>query len=165
MAKTGDGRKRSFPTAVAVFILCALSGIVVFGVMARRATSIERLTPPDAAYRIESIRRRFGDAGPALRLAPDGTVIDRRAPSHEGGAPIAAIIVMTYDVVGGRLTETRIPFWFFRIKAPAAEYAFGGTGLDFRRLSVTAADLRRYGPALIVDHTTGAGGRVMVWTE
>lgn len=165
MAKTSDGLKRPFPTAVAVFILCAVIGLVVFGIMARRATSIERLTPPDAAYRIESIRRRFADAGPVLRLAPDGTVISRRAPSHEGGAPIAAIVVITYDLAAARLTETRIPFWFFRIKAPAAEYAFGDTGLDFRRLGVTAADLRRYGPALIVDHTTTAGGRLVVWTE
>ena len=92
-------------------------------------------------------------------------MIERRSPAHDAGATIVSIVVITYDAAPRRLTETRIPFWFFRIKAPAAQYAFGGTGLDFHRLGVTATDLRRYGPALIIDHTTEAGRRLVVWTE
>ena len=156
--------RRPFPV-VAIVSACALGGIIIFGLMSWRATSIERLAPPEVARRVEAIRQRFGDAGPVLRLAADGTVIDRRVPANDGGATIASIVVITYDSTARRLTETRIPFWFFRVKAPAAQYAFGGTGLDFQRLGVTAADLRRYGPALVVDHTTEAGGRLVVWTE
>ena len=100
-----------------------------------------------------------------LRLRADGTVIDRKPPSTNRDTDVESIIVVTYDATARRFTQTRIPFWFFRIKAPAAEYAFGGTGLDFRKLGLTAADLRGYGPALIVDHITAAGGRLVVWTE
>ena len=157
--------RRPVPILIFVFIACALAGLLIFGIMSWRATSIERLEPTAASQRVESIRQRFAGAGPVLRLGADGTVIDRRPPGNGGAHAIANIFVMTYDASARRLTETRIPFWFFRVKAPAAEYAFGGTGLDFRKLGVTAADLRRYGPALIVDHTTAAGGRLVVWTE
>lgn len=157
--------KRPFPVAVGLFIVCAIGGLAIFGIMSWRSTSIVRLDPPDAAQRLESIRQRFVGVGPVLRLTADGTVIDRQVAAHDRGAGIETIVVVTYDPAARRLTETRIPFWFFRVKAPAAEYAFGGTGLDFRKLGVTAADLRRYGPALIVDHTTVAGGRLVVWTE
>ena len=157
--------KRPFPLAVSILGLCAIGGLVIFGIMTWRSTSIDRLEPADAAQRLEAVRQRFGGAAPVLQLGADGTVISRRPPNERPDAVIANIIVVTYDATAQRLTETRIPFWFFRIKAPAAEYAFGGTGLDFRKLGLTAADLRGYGPALIVDHTTAAAGRVVVWTE
>lgn len=157
--------KRPFPLAVSIVALCAFGGLVIFGIMTWRSTSIDRLEPADAAQRLEAVRQRFGRAAPVLQLGADGTVISRRPPNERPDAVISKIIVVTYDASTQRLTETRIPFWFFRIKAPAAEYAFGGTGLDFRRLGLTAADLRGYGPALIVDHTTGAARRVVVWTE
>ena len=157
--------KHPFRVGVGAFASCAIIGLAVFGIMSWRATSIERLKPEDAAHRLEAIRQRFGNADPMLRLGADGTVIHRQPPANERTDVIDNIIVITYDAAASRLTETRIPFWFFRIKAPAAEYAFGGTGLDFHKLGLTAAALRGYGPALIVDHTTASGGRLVVWTE
>ena len=129
------------------------------------SSSIEHLDGADGTRRLDPIRQRFGSGGPMLRLGADGTVVDRKPPSNNRDTDIENIIVVTYDATARRLTQTRIPFWFFRIKAPAAEYAFGGTGLDFRKLGLTASDLRAYGPALIVDHVTAAGGRLVVWTE
>lgn len=125
--------KRPFPLAVSIVALCAFGGLVIFGIMTWRSTSIDRLEPADAAQRLEAVRQRFGRAAPVLQLGADGTVISRRPPNERPDAVISKIIVVTYDASAQRLTETRIPFWFFRIKAPAAEYAFGGTGLDFHQ--------------------------------
>jgi hypothetical protein len=157
--------KNHFLRAGLIVAACALTGIVIFGIMSWRSTTIERLPATDAAQRLESIRERFGRVRPVIVLGPGGTVIDRQSLSNGGQAEIRSIMVITYDAAARRFTQTRIPFWFFRIKSPAAEYAFGGTGLDFQKLGVTAADLRRYGPALIVDYSTETGGRLVVWTE
>ena len=57
------------------------------------------------------------------------------------------------------------PFWFFRLKGPAARLALDGTGFDLDRLHLTPSDLERFGPAVIVDHTSRDGSRLLVWTE
>jgi hypothetical protein len=58
-----------------------------------------------------------------------------------------------------------VPFWFFRIKAPAADFALEGTGLSFQRLGITADELRRYGSSSRDRSPNHGGGRLLVWTE
>jgi hypothetical protein len=157
--------KRPLPVALGAFALCASAGLLLFGVLSWRATSIEHFDAAEATHRLDPIRQRLGGDGPMLRLRADGSVIGRKPLPNNRDTDLESIVVVTYDAIARRFTHTRIPFWFFRIKAPAAQYAFGGTGLDFRTLGLTAADLRGYGPALIVDHVTPAGGRLVVWTE
>ena len=103
---------------------------------------------------------------PILSLSPDGAVINRApAPSDDTASRPDRIVVSVYRADTNRLVETRIPFWFFRIKAPAADFALEGTGLSFQRLGITADDLRRYGPGVVIDRRTAGGGRLLVWTE
>jgi len=44
-------------------------------------------------------------------------------------------------------------------------YVLARTGLDLDELEITAADLERYGPALVIDHARPDGSRLLVWTE
>jgi hypothetical protein len=73
--------------------------------------------------------------------------------------------VLAYQAGEQRLVAADVPFWFFRLKGPAAQYALSGTGLDLKRLGITAADLERHGPAVVIDHTRPNGDRLLVWTE
>ena len=64
--------KRSVRPAIILFAFCAVSGLGAFVMMAWRATSRERLQPPDAARRLEA-SQRFDAAGPgAHRRSHDG---------------------------------------------------------------------------------------------
>ena len=58
-----------------------------------------------------------------------------------------------------------VPFWFLKLKGPAAQMALRGTGLDLEYLGLAAGDLERYGPALVIDHTRPSGDRLLVWTQ
>ncbi len=151
---------------VLVLLVCGLAGVSLFAVMAWRATSSEVLGQADAMRRLDALHARLGSAVPILSLSPDGTVINRApAPADDTAAPLSRIVVSVYRADTSRLVETRIPFWFFRIKAPAADSALEGTGLSFQKLGITADDLRRYGPRVVIDHRTTEGGRLLVWTE
>ena len=86
--------KRPFPLAVSIVALCAFGGLVIFGIMTWRSTSIDRLEPADAAQRLEAVRQRFGRAAPVLQLGADGTVISRRPPNERPDAVISKIIVV-----------------------------------------------------------------------
>jgi hypothetical protein len=149
-----------------VLLVCGVAGVGLFAMMAWRATSSEVIGQADAMRRFDALRARLGSAGPIVSLGPDGTVINRApAPADDTAAAPDHIIVSVYRADTNRLVETRIPFWFFRIKAPAADVALQGTGLSLQRLGITADDLRRYGPRVVIDHPTAVGGRLLVWTE
>jgi hypothetical protein len=145
---------------------CAAIGIALFAAMAWRATSTDVVESADALQRLDALRAQLGAEPPILGLEQDGTVRNRvAAPDTSAVAPLSRIVVFVYRADTGRLIRTRIPFWFFRIKAPAADYALEGTGLSFQKLGITADDLQRYGPRVVVDHRTLGGGRLLVWTE
>lgn len=151
---------------VLVLLVCGVAGVGLFAVMAWRATSSEVIGQADAMRRLDALQARLGSAVPILSLSPEGTVINRApAPPDDIVAPLDRIIVSVYRADTNRLVATRIPFWFFRIKAPAADFALEGTGLSFQGLGITADDLRRYGPRVVIDHRTPGGGRLLVWTE
>jgi hypothetical protein len=79
--------------------------------------------------------------------------------------------VLAYGVREQRLVEVDIPFWFYKMKAPAAGFALNLTGIanlttfDLDDLGVTAADLERFGPGLVVDVDGPDGERLLIWTE
>jgi hypothetical protein len=42
---------------------------------------------------------------------------------------------------------------------------FNGRRMDLEDLKLTVEDLERFGSALIVDHRSASGERVLVWSE
>ena len=101
---------------------------------------------------------------PVLELAPDGSVVRRNPSQASAPTELERVNVWVYRTKTQRFTETRIPFWFFRLKAPAAQYAMDGTGLDLDALRITPGELTQYGPALVIDWVS-PDGRVLIWTE
>ena len=151
---------------VFAFLGCAVIGIAVFGAMAWRATSTEVIEGADVLQRFDALRAQLGAGPPILSLAQDGTVRNRVAAPEPGAVTsLSRIVVFVYRADTGRLIKTRIPFWFFRIKAPAADFALEGTALSFQKLGITADDLQSYGPRVVIDHRTQGGGRLLIWTE
>jgi hypothetical protein len=147
----------------AAFIAAAATGLLIFGFLSWRVTTVERASPDQALRRFEALR----PAGlPILEVTADGAVARRELPPE--AAPLGRLVVLhvlVYHVASQRLAESRIPFWFFRLKAPAAQYALEGTGLDLQRLGITASELERFGPRVVLEHRTAAGNRVLIWTE
>lgn len=145
-----------------ILLACAIVGLATFGLMVRSVTSTDRITLADATRRFEA--QRIGSGQPLLELAPDGSVIRRKPSPTSAPTALERVNVWVYRIATQRFIETRIPFWFFRLKAPAAQYALGGTGLDFDTLGITPEVLSRYGPGLVIDWMT-PDGRVLIWTE
>jgi hypothetical protein len=143
----------------------AVGGLAIFGVLASRATTVERTDAPDALRRFAAIRATLGGAAPLLTLDDDGRVTRRPDPPSGARPRPTRLGVLAYRAHDQRLITVDIPFWFFRLKGPAAQFAVRGTGLDFERLQITAGDLERYGPAVVLDHAAPSGDRLLVWTE
>ena len=143
----------------------ALVGFTIFGVLVSRAVTVEQADAPEALRRFAAVRSALGQSPPLLTLDESGNVTRRAEPPGTFPVRPHRLAVLTYQAGERRLVSADVPFWFFKLKGPAAQYAVRGTGLDFTRLQITAADLERHGPAVVIDHTRANGDRLLVWTE
>lgn len=145
--------------------VAAVIGIAIFGVLASRAVDVEEATLSEAGRRFERIRAALGGREPLLHLDADGNVVRRAALPDVASRAVSRLGVLAYQVADERLVTADVPMWFFELKGPAAQYLVRGTGLDLERLQITASDLERYGPSVVIDHTRANGDRLLVWTE
>lgn len=143
----------------------AVVGFSIFGVLVYRASSVEYLDEPEALRRFSSVRSALGSGTPLLLVDAAGNVVRRTDPPAEAPRTLSSVGVLAYRNGEKRLITVDIPFWFFKLKGPAAQYVVEGTGLDLKRLGITAADLERHGPAIVLDQTRTNGDRLLVWTE
>ena len=143
----------------------AVLGLATFGILAYRAVAIEQASAPEALRRFTEIRSRLGGTAPLLTLDVAGNVIRRAQPPEVARRPIRRFRVLVYQTAEERLVTADVPFWFFKLKGTAAQYAVRGTGLDLERLRITGAELERYEPSVIIDHVRPNGDRLLVWTE
>jgi hypothetical protein len=148
-----------------ILLAGAVIGFTIFGDLLSRAVTVERAEPPEALRRFGAVRAAFGTSAPLLTLDGAGNVTRRaHAPVGVRVRPVR-LGVLAYQASKQRLVAADVPFWFFKLKGPAAQYAVRGTGLDLKRLGITASDLERQGPAVVIDHVRSNGDRLLVWTE
>jgi hypothetical protein len=143
----------------------AIGGILTFLALAWRAVTVERADVSQAVERFAAIRAAMGVGGPLLELDAEGRVTRRVSPPSVPPATISRVKAMAYQPALGRLVTADSPLWFLKLKGPAANLALRETGIDLEQLGITPADLERYGPRIVVDHTRQDGARLLVWTE
>jgi hypothetical protein len=72
--------------------------------------------------------------------------------------------VLAWDPEDEELVRFELPFWLIRLKESPIRFGTFATGLDELRISMTAADIERYGPGIIIDITRD-GKDVLVWVD
>jgi hypothetical protein len=72
---------------------------------------------------------------------------------------------MAFDPDEGKIVRVSIPFWVVRMKMRGATIDLNGNHMNLEDLRLTAEDLERFGPTLIVDHENATGERVLVWSQ
>ena len=151
--------------AVIVLAAGAAVGFSIFGVLVYRTVNIEHVDRGEAARRIANVRAALPPGRPVLAIDQAGNIVRHETPRSTTPAPLRRLSVLAYYADAQRLVSADVPFWFFEIKGPAARYALRDTGFDLDRLGITPAELRRYGPAVVIDQAGPKGDLLLVWTE
>lgn len=147
----------------AVVLFGVFVGVVTMTVM--RSMKVETPTATEAERTIDEQRQLF-DSPPLVEIDQSGTTrrdeLDKRMATYSGPPP-ATLRVMAWEDTEGKLVRFQIPFWVLRFSSSRkVEVDFEGVRL--RSVDVSAKDLERAGPALVLDYTL-RGTRVLVWTE
>ncbi len=143
----------------------ALAGIGLFALLVWRAVETTDVAPAEVSRIFDAARSSAGGGPPLVVRQPDGTLTRRATPPPDAPESIEHIYVLTYHAASHRLSRTEVPFWFYKLKAPAGQFIFGESSFDLSDLGLTGADLERAGPGLVFDDADDAGNRWMVWTQ
>lgn len=157
-----------------VWVVLGIVVLGILGVVAMAAVGVYFATqnfemhdasPATASREFEEIKEKFAGQKPLIELDsrgqlertnPDRPVQDRRPDK---------LYVLVFDPDDGRVVRVTVPFWLLRLKMGSTRVDVNGRRMDLDDLKLTVEDLERYGPTLIVDHTSEDGERVLVWSQ
>jgi hypothetical protein len=148
---------------IGFLILCVMA-FAAFGVyFVSRNLDMKKASPVQANQSFEDVRAGFKEA-PIISLDNrEHVTLSRRPPDRAPDVRPTVMHVMAYDRDDERIVRVTIPFWMLRLGREKIRLGAGGN-LDFEQLRISAEELERYGPALLLDHVEGRN-RVLVWTQ
>lgn len=145
-------------------VICVLAFAMLGFYFVTRNLDMQQATATEASESFETVRARFKDA-PIITLDESERVtLSRRPPADAPAERPTTMHVMAYDRNDERIVRVTIPFWMLRMGNENIRLGSGGGDIDFEQLKITAEELERYGPALLLDHTKDRS-RVLVWTQ
>ena len=165
-------KKTWVSVVIASVIIVGILAIAVVGGTAYffyRHINAEFTPRENAEQQFEQARARFAGRQPLIEMRRgDEPIVHRELldTAHAGGK-IESIRVLAYDAAARKLVHVSIPFWLIRL-APGNHFSFlNEHDIDFEsdRIRLTADDLDRLGPGLIIDTKDRRGALVLVWTE
>ncbi|HEX6324652.1 MAG TPA: hypothetical protein VFZ36_13075 [Vicinamibacterales bacterium] len=150
---------------VILFIVACIVAFAAFGFyFLARNMEMQQATPIEAGASFEDVRARFKDA-PLITLDDDERVTLSRPPPDTAPAEKPQTMhIMAYDNEDARIVRVTVPFWMLRMGRENIKLG-SRDGVNFEDLRLSAEDLERYGPALLLDHRDRRGSRVLVWTQ
>jgi hypothetical protein len=154
--------------AIGILSIIAIAGIGVY--FFSRHIETRSVSAAAATSEFEQVKARFSGQKALIELDDHGRYLrsntDRPAPRNAKMPD--ELEVMAFDPDDARIVHIRIPFWLLRMKARGMEGGtidFNGNRMNLEDLKLTVEDLERLGPALVVDHRSGSGERVLVWSN
>jgi|SRR5688572_4795567 hypothetical protein len=152
-------------------ILFAIVGVVFFLFIAVVAGGAwlffsifnsQTLDEAKATRTFEDARRRFTAIEPIIEIRNGMPVLVRRPPDGAPARELKTLHVLAWNPDDDRVISMELPMWLLRLSD-------GPIRLNEDRnrpsLSMSARDLDRYGPTLVLDHRSGRDEQVLVWTD
>jgi hypothetical protein len=143
--------------------LVAVMGFVIYQQFAFQATSATELS---AEQEFKRVVATFEGQKPYL-VVKDGEPVISDEKGTGAGRPVEALHIIVWEPDEQKVVRLNVPFWLLRmtkgqpIKLSSNPDPHG----EPMRLRITAADLERRGPGLILDYKEASGQRVLVWAQ
>ena len=124
-------------------------------------------SPVTAGREFEEAKARFTGQKPLIELDDRGHLLHTNPdrPAQTAFQKPQQLNVLVFDPKDGQIVRLTVPFWLLRLKTGGAKIDFNGSRMDLEDLRLSVEDLERFGPTLILDHTSERGERVLVWSQ
>lgn len=126
--------------------------------------------PPEAQLAFEAAIVEAGGGAPYIEIAADGRVVVHHEQEAGELGDFDTLSLLAWSSSEEKILRLDYPRWFVRLKTSSSINL--GTMISLVRedwtqldLSVSFDDLRRRGPALLLDHSLANGSRILLWTS
>lgn len=158
---------RPLLVGVAIFAIAGASMAFVFFV---HWTDVSEAQQTEAEQALNAAASQAGGGTPYIEFAEDRTIIIHREQEGSALNSFKNLTVLSWSPDDNKIIRLEYPSWFVRMKT-ASSLNFGTMIAAVRKdwahldLSVSYDDLRRRGPALLLDHQLDSGARIVIWTS
>jgi hypothetical protein len=148
-----------------VLCLIVVAGVGVYLVSQRVHAS--RTGAPDALQSFEAVTTSFAGrkALYELNAAREPQLAVPLASLPTAVEPSSDLWVQAWNPDDERLVRFSIPLWLLRLGDQKMRVIRDEGGGDLRELTLDVAQLRRVGPALLLDYRRQDGVRILLWTR
>ncbi len=131
-----------------------------------RHTTVTPAEADEATREFERVRAQFPARPPLVEIVDPGPIMtDIRVHQPAESSPrqkVQFFNVLARDARANTLVRSRAPVWWMNVSAESLLERFG---VRLGNLSLTVADVERYGPGVVLDFTPPGGGRLLVWVQ
>jgi hypothetical protein len=150
-------------TVFVVFVgICA---VVVSVAWFRDHLRIEAASNTGAEAAFEAVRQQYGTKAPLLEVHGTSAPRSSPPPTDAPRTSLTTLHVLAWDAHDEQLARFEIPFWFLRLKEGPIRFGTYASGLDELKITLTAAEIERYGPGIIMDISREGRDRALLWVE
>lgn len=125
----------------------------------------QRASGADAVRAFDDARARFRDQRPLVEVETYG-----RKPRTRDLTKVPSssqrpehLWILAWDPDEERIVKISLPFWLLEMGRRRIDVSTDG--FDFNDLDLDVKELRRIGPALVLDFRETNGERVLIWTQ
>jgi hypothetical protein len=143
--------------------LAAVMGYVIYQQFAFQATSATEVSAEQEFTRVVAM---FEGQKPYF-VIKDGEPVVSDKQGKAAGRPVEALHIIVWQPDERKVVRLNVPFWLLRMTKGHPIKLSSSLDPDGEptRLRVTAEDLERRGPGLILDYKEASGQRVLVWAQ
>ena len=168
MFMKNDTRRRIRPWlwGLAVFVAAAIATSYL---LLAQWSDIKQTAPADVDGVFDAAVAEAGGGTPYIEIAAGGVVVVHREQEMKSPGVFETLTLLAWSPGDGRLLRVDYPRWFVQLKTSSSVDL--GTMIavvrkDWKHLNlhISYADLVKLGPALILDHQSESGARILLWT-
>jgi hypothetical protein len=166
-----ERRRRWLPIVAGIGILVAflaVGGIFAVVTLVRESVDVSAVSDGEASSQFDQVKAQFAERPPLIELTSNGQARYSEQPaSVPSPSPrrLETLYVLVWDPDERHLARFSLPFWLLRMKSTPIRVGAYFSGLDDEGVQLRVEDIDRYGPGIVLDHTTTDGERVLFWAQ
>jgi hypothetical protein len=149
-----------------VLVFIGIGAVIATTAWVQQNLTVTEATERRAQEEFDAVRARYADR-PALLEYRDGRPVytGNASPTQPAPTPLQNLHVLAWDHHDGKLASLSIPFWLLRLKSGPIEFSSYAGGWDDEGVNLSAQDIEKHGPGIILDATAPGGDRVLLWAQ
>jgi hypothetical protein len=151
-----------------IFVVIVGAGVIgTFAYLMYRQVNVQTVSPATGEEEFTKVRARFAGQTPYIELSADDRGIPKvhRELEKPQRTRLTSMHVLVWKGSDRKLIQFALPFWLMRLTS-RGNIRIGSSHQDVSvELKVTAEDIERYGPGLLIDQKAPRGEQVLVWVE